>query len=115
MKTDNHLSETEKRLRLLKWGVLIGTGLVILVLATLIVTVPAFRELLAATSHYHSVYLMIRAGLYGGTWCAWPAMVRAFKPEVDNQAITRSRRSIMTFFFAYEFLTALPTLSSLRG
>lgn len=98
-------------LRHLKW---LGVGVLLLVcvLVVLLFAVsPGVAAMVRDAGRFHPVFIGLRSGLYVALVANWSRIARRVNPDVQEDTVNATRRSLIVLFALFEGLSSLPYLS----
>jgi predicted Kef-type K+ transport protein len=98
-------------LRHLKW---LGVGVLLLVCvlaALLFAASPSVAAMVRDAGRFHPVFVGLRLGLYVALVANWSQVARRVNPDVQEDTVSATRRSLIVLFVLFEGLSSLPYLS----
>jgi predicted Kef-type K+ transport protein len=97
--------------RHLKW---LGVGVLLLVcvlVVLLFAASPGVAAMVRDAGRFHPVFIGLRLGLYVALVANWSRIARRVNPDVREDTVNATRRSLIVLFTLFEGLSSLPYLS----
>lgn len=107
------LSPEQKRFRLLQWWVLGGFFVIASFLVLTLKHIPGLAAVIHETGPYHPIYFVMRYTLYAVVYLMWPSWARRINPEVREEIVHSTRRTIVGLIVLYELVAGLQLLALL--